>query len=58
MKNKMTKIADCIAPMKSMKFKQKEQFPWEDNELVNKSELRDKYFYESRRTSLPEDFEA
>ena len=27
MKNKMTKIADCIAPMKSMKFKQNEQFP-------------------------------
>ena len=26
MKNKLTKIVDCIGPTKSMKFKQKEQF--------------------------------
>ena len=44
------KINQVVAPIKPIKLKAKEQFPWEDKQLTEKRKIRDYYFSQSRNS--------
>ena len=46
-KNQINDIVDEIAPLKNIKTKYAEQFPWEDKQLHDKRKIRDFYYFES-----------
>ena len=44
-------IIDDVAPIKKIKMKAKEQFPWMDKQLNEKKKLRDFFFFESKEST-------
>jgi hypothetical protein len=51
LKNKTLKIMNDVAPIKIIKIKRVDQFPWRDKELSTVKMLRDFYYYESKKSS-------